>query len=401
MKILLINSNPVVSRLTALSARKEEIQIDEVQEINEINNSKYDIVFVDADSWSKELDSAISKDIQAQKRVLFYAQDDKNNKELFDISILKPFLPSEVSAVIRSVEEYAVSAEESKENLLEVEEESIFNVLDTPKEEKKEEFLLSLDDDIELDKKEVTSVDKLEKENKLEDKEEDLFAELKESSSDFDQQLEEAFPLKKEEDLFDLDFSDDVLEKEFDALDKEKKSDTKKVEEIAKEELFDFDLDNNGLDLNLDVLSDDKISVETTPTKETDKKEKEVKETKIETKSEEIIEMPSKKVKKSDVMVETKILDQSEVLNIKDILENDDDSNVELDELMTPAVQMIRTSDETKKKEKKKKVKKVDESPTLQADAVIDTLTALPVDTLKGLLAGATIKVSIKFPKVK
>jgi hypothetical protein len=395
MKILLINSNPVVSRLTALSARKEEIQIDEVQEINEISNSKYDIVFVDADSWSKELDSAISQDIQAQKRVLFYAQDDKNSKELFDISILKPFLPSEVSAVIRSVEEYAVSSEESNEKLVEVKEESIFNVSDTEKEEKKEDFLLSLDDDVLEDKKQEIALDSVKKEIKIEDKEEDLFAELKENSNDFNQQLAEAFPSKKEDELFDLEFTEDALEKEFDVLDKEKKSDSKEVE---KEELFDFDLDsNNGLDLNLDVLSDDKIIVEKNLA-DNDKKEEKVE---IETKSEEIIEMPSKKVKNSEMQVETKILDQSEVLNIKDILENDEDSTVELDELMTPAVQMIRTTDEPKKKEKKKKVKKVDESPSIPADAVIDTLTALPVETLKGLLAGATIKVSIKFPKVK
>jgi hypothetical protein len=395
MKILLINSNPVVSRLTALSARKEEIQIDEVQEINEISNSKYDIVFVDADSWSKELDSAISQDIQAQKRVLFYAQDDKNSKELFDISILKPFLPSEVSAVIRSVEEYALSSEESSEKLVEVKEESIFNVSDTEKEEKKEDFLLSLDDDVLEDKKQEIALDSVEKELKIEDKEEDLFAELKENSNDFNQQLAEAFPSKKEDELFDLEFTEDALEKEFDVLDKEKKSDSKEVE---KEELFDFDLDsNNGLDLNLDVLSDDKIIVEKNLA-DNDKKEEKVE---IETKSEEIIEMPSKKVKNSEMQVETKILDQSEVLNIKDILENDEDSTVELDELMTPAVQMIRTTDEPKKKEKKKKVKKVDESPSIPADAVIDTLTALPVETLKGLLAGATIKVSIKFPKVK
>jgi hypothetical protein len=395
MKILLINSNPVVSRLTALSARKEEIQIDEVQEINEISNSKYDIVFVDADSWSKELENAISQDIQAQKRVLFYAQDDKNSKELFDISILKPFLPSEVSAVIRSVEEYAVSSEESNEKLVEVKEESIFNVSDTEKEEKKEDFLLSLDDDVLEDKKQEIALDSVKKEIKIEDKEEDLFAELKENSNDFNQQLAEAFPSKKEDELFDLEFTEDALEKEFDVLDKEKKSDSKEVE---KEELFDFDLDsNNGLDLNLDVLSDDKIIVEKNLA-DNDKKEEKVE---IETKSEEIIEMPSKKVKNSEMQVETKILDQSEVLNIKDILENDEDSTVELDELMTPAVQMIRTTDEPKKKEKKKKVKKVDESPSIPADAVIDTLTALPVETLKGLLAGATIKVSIKFPKVK
>jgi len=387
MKILLINSNPVVSRLTALSARKEEIQIDEVQEINEVSNSKYDIVFVDADSWTKEVDSAISKDIQTQKRVLFYAQDDKNNKELFDISILKPFLPSEVSAVIRSVEENVLSLKNSKENLVKVEEESIFNVLETPKEEKKEDFSLSLDE-------KLPTIDNAKKEHKIDDKEEDLFAELKDNN--FDQQLEEAFPLKKEEELFDLDFTDDVLEKDFNLLDKEKKSDVK----VEKEELFDFDLDsNNGLDLNLDILSQDKIIVENKP-KSSNKKE-------IEIKSEEIIEMPSKKVKKSEVKVEkiekveTKILDQSEVLNIKDILENDENSNVELDELMTPAVQMIRTSKEKKRKDKKKKIKKVNNSSSVQADAVIDTLASLPVDTLKGILAGATIKVSIKFPKVK
>jgi len=389
MKILLINSNPVVSRLTALSARKEEIQIDEVQEINEVSNSRYDIVFVDADSWSKEVDSAISKDIQAQKRVLFYAQDDTNSKELFDITILKPFLPSEVSAVIRSVEENDLSVKD--------EEESIFNVLETPK-EKKEDFLLSLDE-----KLPTIDIDKVKKENKIDDNEEDLFAELKDNN--FEQQLEEAFPLKKEEELFDLNFTDDVLEKEFNLLDKEKTSDTKKVEKVEEEGLFDFELDdNNGLDLNLDVLSNDKITVEMTP-KSMDKQEKEVK---IEIKSEEIIEMPSKKVKKSEIKVEkieaieeveTKILDKSEVLNIKDILENDENSSVELDELMTPAVQMIRTSE--KRKEKKRKIKKVDESPSLQADTVIDTLTSLPLDTLKGLLAGATIKISIKFPKVK
>ncbi len=397
MKILLINSNPVVSRLTALSARKEEIQIDEVQEINEIRNSKYDIVFVDADSWNKEVDSAISKDIQTQKRVLFYAQDDKNSNELFDISILKPFLPSEVSAVIRSVEENTLSTKDTKEKVIEIEEESIFNTLETSKdikEEKKEDFLLSLDDDIILDEKLLTTVDKVGKENTLKDKEEDLFAELKDNNKEFDKQLEESFPIKKEEDLFDLDFTDATLEKEFDLFNKEKKSDEKDIK-IEKDELFDFDLEhNNDFDLNLNEAKEEKIDIID------DTIEK--KEIKIE--SEKSIEMANKKEKKSEEkreQVETKILDESEVLNIKDILENDDSSTIELDELMTPAVQMIRTSDEENKKEKKKKIKKEENNSTLQADSVIDTLSSLPVDTLKGLLSGATIKISIKFPKVK
>jgi len=376
MKILLINSNPVVSRLTALSARKEEIQIDEVQEINEVNDSQYDIVFVDSDSWSKEIDSAISKDIKTQKRVLFYAQDDKNDNELFDISILKPFLPSEVSAVIRSVEESTLSTDDTTENFIELEEKSISNVLETfsdEKDEKKEEKE-EKEDFLSLD------LDELGKEN---NKEEDLFAQLKDNSKDFDQQLEEAFPLKKEEELFDLDFTDNALEKEFEVLNKDQKN----IKE-DKDELFDFDLD-------FDALSDNKTNIEN-QVKSIDKKEVE-----LEVKKEEIIEMPIKKEKKSEEKLETKILDQSELLNIKDILENDDDSTIELDDLMTtPAVEMIQTSDNSNKKEKKK-TKKVDENSSLQSDTLIDTLASLPMDNLKGLLAGATIKISIKFPKVK
>ncbi|RUM69138.1 MAG: hypothetical protein DSZ07_05395 [Sulfurovum sp.] len=396
MKILLINSNPVVSRLTALSARKEEIQIDEVQEINEVNNSQYDIVFVDSDSWSKELESAISQNIQTQKRVLFYAQDDKNNNELFDISILKPFLPSEVSAVIRSVEESALSSalstDKSSENLIELEEKSVFDVLEISDEEKVEK---KEEKSKEIDKKEdFLSLDLDEKVVK-EDMEEDLFAELKDNSKDFDKQLEEAFPLKKEEDLFDLDLSGS-LEKEFDVLNKEEKSIKKE-----KDELFDFNLDNNDeFDLDFDALSDDKINI--------DNKVKSVAKKEVEVKKEEIIAMPIKKEKKSEEKLETKILDQSELLNIKDILENDDDSTIELDDLMTtPAVEMIQTSDNSldnssnNKKEKKSESQKLDEDASLEAENVINTLSVLPLDRLKGLLAGSTIKITIKFPKEK
>jgi len=405
MKILLINSNPVVSRLTALSARKEEIQIDEVQEINQVNNSKYDIVFVDSDSWSKELDSAISKNIQTQKRVLFYAQDDKNNDELFDIRILKPFLPSEVSAVIRSVEESALSTEDTTEDFIELEEKSVFDVLETSTEkkvEKKEEKTKEIDTkedflSLNLDEEVVTKSIK----------EEDLFAQLKDTSNDFDKQLEEAFPSKKEEDLFDLDFSGS-LEKEFDVLNKEPKS----IKE-EKDELFDFNLDSNDeFDLDFDTLSDNKINIDN-KIKSIDKKEVELevkkeveleakKEIEPEVKKEEIIEMPIKKEKKSEEKLETKILDQSELLNIKDILENDDDSTIELDDLMTtPAVEMIQTSDSSNKKEKKQESKKVDEHASLEADTLVDTLSELPLDRLKGLLAGTTIKITIKFPKEK
>lgn len=386
MKILLINSNPVVSRLTALSARKEEIQVEEVQNINEVKNSKYDIVFVDSDSFNKNIENSISN-ITAQKKVLFYSQDDKNSKDSFDMTILKPFLPSEVSAVIRSVEEN--HKEEIKED--EIEEKSIFDSLETldNKKEKKEEpkvddFLISLDDEFS---------------KSIKDKEEDLFAQLKDNSNDFDKQLKEAFPSKKDEDLFDLNIKDDALDKEFDLLDKKKIDDIK----IDDDELFDFNFDledKKDSDLNLNSTTKEKQEekpkikdkIEVTNTKENKIEKEEI------IKKEEVIEVIEKD-KQEPKKVEIKTPKQEEVLNIKDILENDSDSTFQLEEeLISPAVDIIKPKEE---KKRKKKVKKEDSEPTLTTDSVINTLSELPIDTIKLLLSGATIKISIKFPKVK
>ena len=393
MKILLINSNPVVSRLTALSARKEDIEIDEIQEVTELSNSKYDIVFVDADSWSKDVDSVISENIETQKRVLFYGQDDKEEKNLFDMSILKPFLPSEVSAVIRSVEEYA--------DTLDVEN-NHFNILD----EKKEDFELSLVD-IKLDKEKPMlkndSKDEFERLDLFDDLEKDDKIEpVKTEKKSFDEQLAEAFPFKNEElndtladnsgiksdefskeELFELDLSNDSkLEETLLSLDD--KENTIKSE---KNTLLDFDVEKSDtFDLNFSnstkssVIEADAIQPLTSVVNASDKN-KEPSE-----------DMGTKKVKKS----ETKILDEAEVANIKDILENDTTRDeLALDDLMTPSVPAVSLLE---KKEKKKKSKKEDNA-SLPSDALIETLTSLPVETLKGLLAGATVKVSIKFPK--
>jgi len=185
MRILLINNNPVVSRLTALSARKEEIEIDEIQEVTELSSDNYDIVFVDADSLSKDVYDIISEHIKVQKKVLFYAQDDKEEKELFDTTILKPFLPSEVSAVIRSVEENDVLLSEKSE----VKEDANYNVLaDTEKREK----LFSLDED--------SSDTSIAKEKEIKD-------ELSTEEDSFDKQLEKSFPLKN------IELEEDILDK--------------------------------------------------------------------------------------------------------------------------------------------------------------------------------------------
>jgi len=405
MKILLINNNPVVSRLTALSARKEDIEIDEIQEVTELSSDKYDIVFVDADSWSKDVDDIIADNIKVQKRVLFYAQDDKEGKGSFDLTILKPFLPSEVSAVIRSVEEHKVEVEEPYE----LEEEKHFNILDQDNDEKRDE-LFSLDINkeekinTELNAKQELTSSALE--NELEKI--DVIA----SVDSFDKKLEDSFPLKtdefdaelfekedlkteikkdelllkNEDDLFELDLNDDKLSLDNDLFSEDKKSKENELDN----DLLDFDFENNDeFDFGNEEMKEVKAVMSNISEDEVKKEKEEIKE-KVETKIE-----------------ETKILDGSEIANIKDILEDKQpDDSMSLDDLMTtsaPAMAVTSNldADSELKVEKKKKSKKVKNGTELHSDVLLETLTSLPIESLRELLSGAKVNISIKFPKVK
>jgi len=283
--------------------------------------------------------------MKVKKSVLFYAEDDEEEKSAFDLSILKPFLPSEVSAVIRSVEELEeVSAEQEKI----VED---FNLLENEKEEPRGE-LFTLDDDFDLEEKK------------------------EEAESSFDKKLEEAFPLKingvEDDELFNLDMDEEKSEKsennkeELDlALDEELFSPENKIEE--KDELLEFDLE-------------DKLLEEKEETKVNDE---------LFTLDEEVV-TPT-----------TKILDESEIENIKGLLSEDNSSEMALEDLMTsaPLLEKVDEKEEVvvkaEKKKSKKLTKKVDDA------AVMETLSSLPIESLRELLAGATVNIKIKFPKAK
>jgi len=411
MKILLINNNPVVSRLTALSARKEDIKIDEIQEVTELNSANYDIVFVDADSWTKDVRDVISENLKTQKSVLFYADGDDEEKGSFDISILKPFLPSEVSAVIRSVEASSIDLEgENHLNIVtdsKVEAKSELFDLDglDALDGKKEEHSLILDDDLELNNK-------------------------------FDEKLEEAFSLNKssldddlldDSDLFDLDLKDETSSLDKDLFAEEKKEDiamvtekfdleddtltlmdTPKEEELIsskEEELLSSKEENFSLDLDELLIGEEKINKE--------KVEEKVEEKKVEVAKEE--------TKEKEIKKETKILDELEIENIKGILTEDISDEITLDELMTPVAVMPSVVESTpkekdalkeelkiekieieKKEEKReKKSDNIDDALDFDTNVLSQTLAAMPVENLRELLSGAKVNITIKFPKSK
>jgi len=101
MNILLINTNPVVSRLLVLCTRDDAVILNEVSTVDEIEENTYDIVLVDEASYGQNVTDFLVK-LGTAKKVFISYQDDEIPG--FDMTIKKPFLPSQILEVIQSVE---------------------------------------------------------------------------------------------------------------------------------------------------------------------------------------------------------------------------------------------------------------------------------------------------------
>ncbi len=111
MNILLININPVVSRLLALCTRDEDILLDEVVSADAVGKAAYDIVFVDEASYVDDV-HALLETLKARKKVFIsYAGVAMKG---FDESVKKPFLPSQIINIIESITPNA--PDETEEN---------------------------------------------------------------------------------------------------------------------------------------------------------------------------------------------------------------------------------------------------------------------------------------------
>jgi len=58
----------------------------------------YNIVFIDSDINNRDIINFL-KNSNIKRRVIFATQDEKNIDNIFNFTILKPFLPSEVSSI--------------------------------------------------------------------------------------------------------------------------------------------------------------------------------------------------------------------------------------------------------------------------------------------------------------
>lgn len=117
MKILLINTNPVVSRLLALCTRDEHMVLDEVKSVEAVEKAGYDIVFVDEAAYTANV-SSLFDGLDIGKKVFFsYSEDPVRG---FDIILKKPFLPSQIIKIIVQTDTSKVANDIVKENVSEI-----------------------------------------------------------------------------------------------------------------------------------------------------------------------------------------------------------------------------------------------------------------------------------------
>jgi len=431
MKILLVNNNPVVSRLTALSARKESVKVDEIKDISELKNSDYDIVFVDLESYSDTLSKALSNS-NIQKRVLFHTQNERDNPKIFNLSIIKPFLPSEVSTILRDTKMEI----DEKANQME-EEEEYLNIDELVAEKKddlapmtiiEEEIIKNEEENLlaELNQSK-DKINKITKSPDLEIKEPVLLVteEKKDVNKLFEPDNDDKKSTPNTNELFELDKSNDLKDEllDFDLESKDEVSfdippkDEKIDEEITLENIITPTApqkDDNTKVVNKDKISnienllddeksDEEFTLEDITIPTAPKKDDNTKVVENLSDNEEIIleniTTPTTPQKDDS----TKILDQDEISNIKNLLNNDDkesDEEITLESIMTTTAPLVETPKKVKKKKKKKykMVKKSEDSEKLSSELITETLSAMPIDDLRRLLLGTKIHITIEFP---
>jgi len=177
MNILLINENPVVSRLLALCTREEHMLLEEVAGVDTIRHGKYDVVFVDEGSYRAEV-LTLSDMLSIGKKVLLSNADVEIND--FDMSIKKPFLPSQIIEILANIEEI--------DDVLEVEEIQEMQELDDSEE---------LEEEITFAGTQILDADELEKIKALLDMDDEI-KEVQEALSDEEIEIRKIEAIKEQ-----------------------------------------------------------------------------------------------------------------------------------------------------------------------------------------------------------
>jgi hypothetical protein len=100
MDILLINTNPVVSRIIALCSKDLDANITIKDSLQEDDLNSFDTIFIDDNLYSEEI-ANILKSTHLGKRILLKSKNfELKESVLFDNIIDKPFLPSKIIEIL-------------------------------------------------------------------------------------------------------------------------------------------------------------------------------------------------------------------------------------------------------------------------------------------------------------
>ncbi len=134
MHILLINTNPVVSRLFVLCAGEVDIELEEVSTVDAIKDKQYAMVFVDESAYETDVLDFFQHTQNIKRVFISYANE---TIEGFDFTIKKPFLPSFIIEFFKENIEKNIT--KAKEDLVDTTEDAD-SILDAPKEIPTEEI---------------------------------------------------------------------------------------------------------------------------------------------------------------------------------------------------------------------------------------------------------------------
>ncbi len=272
MNILLLNTNPVVSRLLSLCVRDGDTVLEEVTDASAVKRDRYDIVFVDDASYVAEVEELLHRLMFRKKVCLAAKQSEEGLFDSCDEVITKPFLPSQITAVLESsLEEVEVHAEVQKEVEEEVSIPFIFPL--STDDEQSEAPILDESEESEPEESTVEEPSKEDQEDGPAEEEEPEIQEILESS----EMILDSSEIERIKALLD----EDEPEEEVLALEDEEEYEARKVEVITEH------LEDEGLEIIEENQIADLLSRQSeSENRSKSKKEKEKKKKKFEKKKE-------------------------------------------------------------------------------------------------------------------
>ena len=114
MKLLLINQNPVVSRMMKMSVPKAGFEIEECGSVYDLPKGSYDVIIIDDEMYDDNFLKAIQENISYKKLGLLTSSKE-SEKDTFDFLIPKPFLPTDLVEILRDVK---ASIEQEKDTYI-------------------------------------------------------------------------------------------------------------------------------------------------------------------------------------------------------------------------------------------------------------------------------------------